>query len=48
MNNDGKVRDQNKKWIILKWNKNLPRTGQWDMGHKPGQEYKRLFNKLMK
>ena len=38
---DGKVYDPNT-GEELAWNKNLPRNGQWDMGHKPGKEYRKL------
>jgi hypothetical protein len=32
----------------LLWDRSKPRTGQWDMGHKPGHEYKNLVNRLIK
>jgi hypothetical protein len=28
----------------LQWDTTKPRTGQWDMGHKPGHEYNKLWN----
>ena len=35
----GEVYDpKSNKW--LKWDKNKPRSGQWDMGHIDGQEYR--------
>lgn len=38
---DGNVYDPNT-GELLKWDKSKPRNGQWDMGHKSGQEYKKL------
>ncbi|MGH4126308.1 MAG: HNH/ENDO VII family nuclease [Clostridium sp.] len=31
----------------LFWDKSKPRTGQWDMGHLPGEEYNKLWNDYM-
>ncbi len=38
-NSDGKVIDPLGKEIT--WDKSKKRNGQWDMGHKPGEEYRR-------
>ncbi len=43
---DGKVRDPNT-GEILEWDPSKPRVGQWDMGHKPGNEYHRLHDDYM-
>ena len=29
------------------WDRNKPRNGQWDMGHKPGQEYSDIHARYM-
>ncbi|WP_207546504.1 HNH/ENDO VII family nuclease, partial [Methylobacterium indicum] len=31
----------------LEWDKSKSRSGQWDMGHKPGEEYKKLHDDYM-
>jgi hypothetical protein len=41
---DGNVIDPNT-GEILTWDKTQPRTGQWDMGHKPGHSYKDLCDR---
>lgn len=41
---DGNVIDPNT-GEILTWDKTQPRTGQWDMGHKPGHSYKELCDR---
>ncbi|MBF0548530.1 MAG: HNH/ENDO VII family nuclease [Candidatus Riflebacteria bacterium] len=38
---DGKVYDPNTGQELI-WDKKKPRTGQWDMGHIPGKEYRKL------
>jgi hypothetical protein len=38
---DGKVIDPNT-GEELTWDKSKPRNGQWDMGHKPNKEYRKL------
>jgi len=43
---DWKVRDPNT-WQILAWNKSKSRNGQWDMGHKPKKEYRKLHKEYM-
>jgi len=43
---DGKVRDPNTK-ELLKWDRDRARNGQWDMGHKQNQEYRKLHEKYM-
>ena len=42
---DGLVRDPNT-GEILQWNKSQARRGQWDMGHTPGNSYKKLVDDL--
>ena len=42
---DGKVFDPNETWKELRWDKTRSRAGQWDMGHRPGEEYWRLKEK---
>jgi len=44
----GKVLDPNNPNIELKWDPTKSRSGQWDMGHRPGHEYRDLLNKLEK
>ena len=39
MNSDGKVIDPT--GVEIKWDKSKPRNGQWDMGHKPGKEFRK-------
>lgn len=41
---DGNVLDPNT-GEILNWDRSKPRTGQWDMGHMPGEEYRKLCDK---
>lgn len=43
---DGNVYDPNT-GEKLEWNKDLSRAGQWDMGHKPGHEYRKLHKDYM-
>jgi hypothetical protein len=31
----------------LFWDRDAPRRDQWDMGHRPGEEYGRLHKKYM-
>jgi hypothetical protein len=38
---DGKVYDPHTQ-EELPWDKSKPRNGQWDMGHMPGKEYRKL------
>jgi len=33
---------------VLTWNRDLPRNGQWDMGHRPGYEYHRSHGRYMR
>jgi len=40
---DGNVYDPNT-GQLLEWDKTKSRNGQWDMGHKPGLEYKKYKN----
>jgi hypothetical protein len=40
---DGIVRDPNTK-EVLTWDRNKPRDGQWDMGHKRGKKYSELVD----
>lgn len=43
---DGNVYDPNT-GELLEWDKDKSRAGQWDMGHKPGQEYRKLHQDYM-
>jgi hypothetical protein len=43
---DGKVYDPYSGEEIP-WDKTKPRNGQWDMGHKPGKEYNKLWKDYM-
>ncbi|MGD9654386.1 MAG: HNH/ENDO VII family nuclease [Sulfuricurvum sp.] len=43
---DGKVIDKNT-GEELAWDKSKSRQGQWDMGHKPGHEYRDLHKDYM-
>jgi hypothetical protein len=43
---DGNVYDPNT-GELLEWDKNSSRAGQWDMGHKPGHEYRKLHKDYM-
>ena len=43
---DGNVYDPNT-GEALSWDKAKSRTGQWDMGHKPGNEYRKLHQDYM-
>lgn len=40
---DGKVYDPNT-GQELTWDRSRSRSGQWDMGHIPGKEYRKLHN----
>ncbi|MCK6649161.1 MAG: HNH/ENDO VII family nuclease [Bacteroidia bacterium] len=43
---DGKVYDPNTGEELI-WDKSKPRSGQWDMGHKKGKEYRKLWKDYM-
>ncbi len=43
---DGNVYDPNT-GELLKWDKDISRAGQWDMGHKPGHEYRKSHKDYM-
>ena len=43
---DGNVYDPNTGELIA-WDKSKPRTNQWDMGHKPGKEYRKYHKDYM-
>jgi hypothetical protein len=45
-NEEGKVLDPNTQ-EELTWDQTKPRSGQWDMGHISGQEYRKLHQKYM-
>ena len=47
MGPDGIVRDPNTD-EILTWDRTRPRSGQWDMGHLPRQEYRVLHGRYMR
>lgn len=40
---DGKVRDPNKPWIVLEWDRSKSRGDQWHMGHREDREYRYLL-----
>ncbi|WP_083893768.1 HNH/ENDO VII family nuclease [Halovivax asiaticus] len=40
---DGTVRDPNKPWIVLEWDRSESRADQWHMGHKENREYRHLL-----
>lgn len=42
---DGKVRDPNT-GDIIDWKPGMPRKDVWDMGHKPGEEYRKLVDRF--
>lgn len=44
---DGRVFDANNSDLELFWDTSKPRTGQWDMGHLPGHEYRKLHDSYM-
>ncbi|MBQ3640342.1 HNH/ENDO VII family nuclease, partial [bacterium] len=44
-NAEGKVIDPTK--VEITWDRSLPRNGQWDMGHIPGEEYSRRHQQYM-
>ena len=43
---DGNVYDPNT-GELLEWDQTKPRRDQWDMGHKPGKEYRKLHKDYM-
>lgn len=43
---NGRVFDPNSGEELF-WDKSKPRTGQWDMGHKSGKEYRKLWKDYM-
>lgn len=47
MDEDGKVVDSNTGEELF-WDKTRSRNGQWDMGHREGEEYWRLKERYMK
>ena len=46
MDADGNVYDPNT-GELLTWDQTTSRAGQWDMGHLPGQEYSKLWQRYM-
>ncbi len=42
------VRDRHDNWVKIEWDEFSSRTGKWDVGHVPGEEYRFLHDKYMK
>ena len=32
---------------LITWNKDIPRNGQWDMGHLPDQKYSDMYDRFL-